>query len=291
MKPTMFLSALRVAAAVAALLATGCAHALQSRATSTLPCPGPVTAEIKVQALREAQLAAVRLYYGNALDDPVVGGDPLRARFIADPSHFVDNIRVLEEAFDEQAKTYSVSVIVELNDESLRVAMAGLSTRQPPTASIPIARPADQYPWDNRPLKCFTTPTPTWLEVCKPPVSFGSFDETIGQVGMLFDGENLELVRRAAQKLALSGEKFSTGEYHFEAWYAAMRRQFDYGNETGARIATDWTARKGVDGFDTLASAMVQHGYAWQARGSGYARTHQKPGNSSTKSWKPPTRC
>ena len=99
------------------------------------------------------------------------------------------------------------------------------------------------------------------------------YPETVSRVGDLFIEPDFELVARAERDLAYSDQRFASGDYHFDAWYAGLQRLFEYQPERGRRAVEKWKSLLGSDGSVALAEALILYGEAWEARGPGKANT------------------
>ncbi len=132
-----------------------------------------------------------------------------------------------------------------------------------------------RFPWDQRPNRCF-------IEQGDAPGNpqcvtnhWPSYRETVSRVSNLFDDPRYELVHRAEQELGFSNARFPSGEYYFEAWYAALYEIFTRSSrrEPNDRIADGWQRALGREGYVELAQALIVFGDAMEARGTGYAST------------------
>jgi hypothetical protein len=142
---------------------------------------------------------------------------------------------------------------------------------QPGTATVQPRK----YPWDMRPNKCFANPDAKKIapQQCADKPDWPDFPTTWERVGMLFDRLDYDNIEQAEKELGFSDNRFETGEYYFHVWLGSMRQTFQVNPGIGAGIVKDWAARKGTEGFVTLADALVRYGEAWAARGSGYSST------------------
>jgi len=126
------------------------------------------------------------------------------------------------------------------------------------------------FPWDARPPECFGTSALAQAGSldprCRAP-AWTDFAHTRWNFDGLLADPDYDLIERAANELGFSEKRFPSGEYHFEALYLSMVGTFQYTGPHGARIAREWTAAKGPDGYSKLAQALVYYGRAWNMRG------------------------
>lgn len=153
----------------------------------------------------------------------------------------------------------------------LAFALAATTLGSGAQPSTPDQTPS-RYPWDLRPRKCDRIPNATQYRMCQH-VDWPTFSDAAQRMDSLLASSNFELIERAARELALSREKFPTGEYRFEAFSLAMRTVFTSTGEHGSGIARAWRAAKPDSDFSLLAAAMAKSGRAWSARGGGTANT------------------
>jgi hypothetical protein len=133
----------------------------------------------------------------------------------------------------------------------------------------PGAPPAKRYPWDQRQPKCFV-PGAERAWQCKLN-DWPDYRETLSRAQRLLLNADLDLVLRAESDLGFSQKKFPTGQYYFEAWYSAMETMLSTPNPRIYALVEQWGKAKGEEGYARIAEALLKHGEAWQARGSGYA--------------------
>jgi len=135
---------------------------------------------------------------------------------------------------------------------------------------------SDRYPWDTRPPKCFIPDAePIWI--CQEQSNWPDFPTTVSRVqSLLMVGQadqETALLNKAGVDLALGGQKFSTGQYQFEAWYLANKRQLSFVNDDVLGFVEEWRQSAGVASPALLANVIVLIRQAWRARGGGYANT------------------
>lgn len=135
------------------------------------------------------------------------------------------------------------------------------------------AQPLKRFPWDSRPGKCFLGQDATAFPECRPSPDWATYAETRMHVDLLWPEPDFDLIERAANELGFSRDRFATGEYLFEPWYASMQSAFQHSRGHYAALASNWVTTKGGDGYAKLAEALVQYGNAWDARGYGYGNT------------------
>lgn len=106
---------------------------------------------------------------------------------------------------------------------------------------------------------------------CQTP-AWSDFAQSKFTVDGLLADPNYDRLDSAANELGFSDKRFPTGEYHFEALYLSMEF-FQARGPRGARIAREWAAAKGLEGYARLAQALVYYGRAWDLRGGRDPRT------------------
>jgi hypothetical protein len=147
-------------------------------------------------------------------------------------------------------------------------AIAYAQTLPPDLPSVP-----KQYPWDQRPRKCFMPGDAAKFDPQCRLSNWPDYATSKGRVDRLFIEPDFDLVERAEKELGFSKEKFASGEYYFDAWYLSLQVMFRHQAQLGGKNVKEWAARKGADGYVKLAEALVHYGEAWEARGRGFANT------------------
>jgi hypothetical protein len=148
------------------------------------------------------------------------------------------------------------------------VFVAGFLLVQPAMGQMPKGSP--KYPWDNRPGKCFA-PAVEPVGMCSEQPNWPDYPTTVSRVQTLLMLQEMEPLRRSASDLALGNASFPSGQYYFEAWYAALLVQLAYGDNELFTFVEGWRKTDGADSPALLVGAISLVGQAWQARGEGYA--------------------
>jgi len=130
-----------------------------------------------------------------------------------------------------------------------------------------------RYPWDQRLPRCFMAPSGYTPMGCAEPVHWPSHGEARQRVDNLLTMQDYDLLQRAEQELGFSRERFSDGQYRFDAWLASLEPFFDAWGARGKAMAESWASAKGRDGYATLALALAAYGEGWSVRGGGTANT------------------
>ena len=134
---------------------------------------------------------------------------------------------------------------------------------------------SDRYPWDARPNKCFAPDVePIW--VCQEN-NWPDFSTTVSRVqSLLMVGQadqETALLNKAGIDLALGSQKFSTGQYQFEAWYLANESQLSIVDGDVLSFVEGWRQSAGAASPALLVNVIALIKQAWQGRGGGYANT------------------
>jgi hypothetical protein len=140
------------------------------------------------------------------------------------------------------------------------------------TSSAQVQGDLVRYPWDNRWPKCFA-PGGDLIEFCREPANWPDFATTVGRVQSLLMAQDTTLLHRATVDLALGSVRFKTGQYHFEAWYRALRSQLPYVNDNALGFIEGWRKSEGTASPAIIVDAIALLGQAWRARGNDVAST------------------
>src|SRR5580765_680874 len=129
--------------------------------------------------------------------------------------------------------------------------------------------PAKRYPWDERQPKCFFPGAPPVAQ-CRSN-DWPTYPETRDRVSRLLIDADIDLVLTAEKDLGYSQKRFATGQYQFEAWYAALETILSSPNPRLYQLVEAWQKAEGKNGYATIAEALLDYGEGWRARGGGAA--------------------
>ncbi|HEY5896189.1 MAG TPA: hypothetical protein VIV54_01405 [Burkholderiales bacterium] len=152
----------------------------------------------------------------------------------------------------------------------LIVLVFGSALAQPVPPQLP-----KRFPWDHRPNKCFL-PTGDGLPhgpMCAEPARWPNYAETKHHLDMLLAEQDYDLIEQGEREVGFSRERFDSGEYLFDAWFASLDTFSDAWGERAKAVAEGWAKAKGREGYAPLAQGLVLYHEAWKARGRGYAST------------------
>ena len=138
-------------------------------------------------------------------------------------------------------------------------------------AQVAAAPSPQKYPWDKRPGKCFGAPPGTPLpSFCAEPDHWSDSAVAWAHAYELMLNEDFDLLERAGKEVGLQPGKFTSGDYLFETWTAALKSVFEI-DERAYERAVRWQQAKGEQGFSRLAMAVAKRGQAFRARDAGHA--------------------
>ena len=131
-------------------------------------------------------------------------------------------------------------------------------------------KPEKRFYWDSRPDYCFKNEKDLTVkllslknsEKCRSPKHWVDYYETKKRLGRLFMSKNIDHIQQAEESIGFSTERFSTGEYLFQAWFDTLEYTFKGSRGTRVKLTNDWIKAQGAQGYSIMAQALTEYGDA-----------------------------